>query len=905
GTLTFGPNETSKTFSVALIDDSAYEGDETFKINLSNPTGDVYLASNSATGVIFENDSEPSDPNSDSAIDSGLPQKKIMEQTMLLNIVPDGSQTHQAVNNGSWFDASTWANGVIPTAGARVYIPANLTVQYDSESNVPLWTVRVDGTLNFSRTQNTKMVVDTLAIMNNGQLNIGRKGQAISGNVEAEIVFADDERALNDPMAKSLGLVSIGEVNIHGQEKAPHLKVTTDPMQGDTSLTLSEVPSGWEIGDRIVLTGTEFNPDWYGGSNLDQSQDEVLTITQINGQTIIFDKPLKFDHDTPRADLKASVANLSRNVVLRSEVVDDISKRGHTMFMHSDDVDIRYAHFQELGRTDKSRTIDNSTDNKNGRYSLHLHQQGVALDNNPAIIVGNSLEGSPGWGYVQHGSFAVMDHNVAFDVFGGAFIAEGGDETGRWEDNIAIKGTGLGRIKGAGHPKDAKKTLTAANNGTGYYFQSRLVHNQNNIAASMPGFGFLYFHRRTANSVEWIDSSTLEETLTSHGKSYTTNKGVSIDSPSLQGFANNEAFATYKGLSIIKDFANQHHDGRTVLDGFTAWEVQNGADVEYTGHYTLNNFDLIAHDTAKNYSWDNHGLELGQKMVDIVVNDLRVDGFTNGLKIIKTNTIPDINNTVGNNILIDYNPKNYTKRIETSGHKPNYLIELNEAPTIVDKVEIDFNSSADLNIGNLGWNEIINLQGTKTDSLGSAKYGGISSHAKYQNFYDIDLPTIMNNGYYTLPNNKKAIILSELTSDRLSGQSYVKDVVLTIKDSLINNNIPFLGQLNATDANNDGIWNTNSAPQAAFDSVKVDRNSSVVFSVLSNDTDIDGDTISLSNFTNVGDGNLELINAATGTFRYTPNANYDGYDYFTYTIVDSTGSGRSRTGSVELKIDTI
>jgi hypothetical protein len=39
GTLTFGPGETSKTFSVSLLDDTATEGDESFQMTLANPTG--------------------------------------------------------------------------------------------------------------------------------------------------------------------------------------------------------------------------------------------------------------------------------------------------------------------------------------------------------------------------------------------------------------------------------------------------------------------------------------------------------------------------------------------------------------------------------------------------------------------------------------------------------------------------------------------------------------------------------------------------------------------------------------------------------------------------------------------------------------------------------------------------
>ena len=327
-------------------------------------------------------------PFADSVLDLSLPADKQMEQRTLLNLVPDGSETHRAINNGSWDDARTWRNGIIPSEGSRVYIPANVNVLIDSEIEEEIWTVRVDGGLRFSETRDTRLTVDTLAILNSGSLTIGTKANPIRNNVTTEIIFADDSRALNDPRSLSLGLVSIGEVNIHGQEKRSHLKVSRDPVRGDRTITLDEVPSGWRVGDSIVLTATKHR-------DRDESEDEELIITAINGNTITLDKELQYDHTTPRNDLKAYVANLTRNVIFQSAVPDNISQRGHISFLHNSNVDVRYAQFLELGRTDKSRTVGTS-DNPNGRYALHLHRQGVELNNNPAIIVGNSVQGSPG-----------------------------------------------------------------------------------------------------------------------------------------------------------------------------------------------------------------------------------------------------------------------------------------------------------------------------------------------------------------------------------------------------------------------------------------------------------------------------------------------------------------------------
>jgi uncharacterized protein (TIGR03118 family) len=54
GTLTFAPGETSRTFQVAIVNDSVVEGNESVNLVLSNPTGAALIAPNVATLTIFD-----------------------------------------------------------------------------------------------------------------------------------------------------------------------------------------------------------------------------------------------------------------------------------------------------------------------------------------------------------------------------------------------------------------------------------------------------------------------------------------------------------------------------------------------------------------------------------------------------------------------------------------------------------------------------------------------------------------------------------------------------------------------------------------------------------------------------------------------------------------------------------
>ena len=57
GTVQFAAGETSKSFSVAVVDDSYAEGNETFTINLTGASGTTLASQSSATVMIMDNDS--------------------------------------------------------------------------------------------------------------------------------------------------------------------------------------------------------------------------------------------------------------------------------------------------------------------------------------------------------------------------------------------------------------------------------------------------------------------------------------------------------------------------------------------------------------------------------------------------------------------------------------------------------------------------------------------------------------------------------------------------------------------------------------------------------------------------------------------------------------------------------
>ncbi|MDO0972856.1 beta strand repeat-containing protein, partial [Mycolicibacterium frederiksbergense] len=88
----------------------------------------------------------------------------------------------------------------------------------------------------------------------------------------------------------------------------------------------------------------------------------------------------------------------------------------------------------------------------------------------------------------------------------------------------------------------------------------------------------------------------------------------------------------------------------------------------------------------------------------------------------------------------------------------------------------------------------------------------------------------------------------------------------------------------------------NDAPVAVGDTFTTDEDTTLTGNVLTNDSDVDGDTLTATLVTGPTNGTLTLN--ADGSFTYTPAANYNGADSFTYTASDGTATSSVATVSI-------
>jgi PKD repeat protein len=434
--------------------------------------------------------------------------------------IPDfgARPTIVSVASGNWSNPQTWSLGRLPTTGDIVDIKAGTTVTYDVMSAVSLNTVEVlaGGQLHWRPDINTEIVVGNFVVMPGGDLEVGTVAAPIAANVMANIVIAN--QAINsamDPSQFGTGLIGLGTVHMAGAAKTPFVLLAAELHAGSTTLSLSQVPTGWQVGDQLFLPDTQqyyTNP-----GNGYVPQWEMATIAKISGTTITLTSPLLYNHlgahDTDGTlRFLPNVVDLSRNVMISSQ--DPKGTRGYVMFTGRADVDIRYIGFCELGRTTVN-ALDSITyapsgqpnhvgKNQVDRYPMYFrHLDGPAqipADGYQFTAIGNEIDngGSAAplqkWGLVLHDSnYGLISGNVVQNVGGAGFVTQDGSESYNvFDGNFAA----VISAPGKSDETDLAVGGNPGRDGAGFWFRGHNNYVRNNVAVdSAMGFQYMSYRR--------------------------------------------------------------------------------------------------------------------------------------------------------------------------------------------------------------------------------------------------------------------------------------------------------------------------------------------------------------------------------------------------------------------------
>lgn len=637
------------------------------------------------------------------------------EHAALFALIDSADATNVAVQEGLWSSPETWSNGSVPVAGERVLIHSTVEVIYDVQSDVPLEWLRVDGVLTFEHDVNTRLLVETLATAPRSTINIGTSSAAIQADVTAEILIDTTGGGLSpleDPTLVGRGFISHGSTNIFGAEKVEHTTLAGDALAGASFLELSDttIPAGWRVGDTLLLAGTEADASLLNNAgqaaaivaaDADNARfrDELLEITafeMVDGLVrVLFNNvtnqsaidagltTLLWNHQRPEgetfdaAELSIHVANLSRNVVVRSsDPTVATQQRGHFMVMHNVNAEIHHAQFRDLGRTDKRQVVDDPAaignfdgtpgtgTNPRGRYGLHAHRLGAgSLDGPVAQITGNVVWGTPGWGIVHHDSHLVLEDNVVFDVVGAGIVAEDGNELGLWRNNLVVKTTGdlvNNFDDGALFQTLRGPRFDLGFVGSGYWVQGGGlgIRMEDNVAVSSNAAGFDIVHNTDglANveqiSVDLIEDPVVRQAIVDAGFAFVTPNNIPP-----RGIDGLVAYNGFRGIHTWlhnRDSGNMEgtftfptflaHDFRSRIENFSIWNVQSGVQNFYSTRFDFVN-GLVVGNVASPVPYfadpgqqanNSSGIGISHNHAEannILFDGLRLEGFEYGYQV--------------------------------------------------------------------------------------------------------------------------------------------------------------------------------------------------------------------------------------------------------------------------------
>jgi hypothetical protein len=279
----------------------------------------------------------------------------------------------KSVRSGNWSDPNTWNSGTVPGQGDNVLVDSSHGVIYDVFSDKEIRLVHIRGTLEFSRTADTRLDVGMIIISTaktvdvnancsmhhhgprwpevpRPALEVGTMADPIPAGISARIrlkYFSD----MSDDCAPGI-ICYGGRMDFHGAPvNKTWVKLGAGAAEGATTIRLAETVD-WETGDHIIITrsdrpdGNIHNTGSYRTNG--QIETEEKHIRAISGHTITLDSPLEYDHPKWWGNRTGEVALLSRNVVVESK--DPGGERGHTMYHRDSQGSISYAEFAHLGK---------------------------------------------------------------------------------------------------------------------------------------------------------------------------------------------------------------------------------------------------------------------------------------------------------------------------------------------------------------------------------------------------------------------------------------------------------------------------------------------------------------------------------------------------------------------------
>ncbi len=188
----------------------------------------------------------------------------------------------QSIASGKWSNPKSWSPARVPTTGDRVLIRRGTEIEYDQQGEEVIRLIQVVGTLRFSTDRDTELNVGILSIAHQEECDEhgfacefegGQAGPSTPKSQWPTLLIGTADSPLPskhtakvrlhyfegmDPKSAPALACCSGRMEIHGSPlKKSWIKLGEDAAEGDVTLTLSEEPTGWKVGDEILITATQ------------------------------------------------------------------------------------------------------------------------------------------------------------------------------------------------------------------------------------------------------------------------------------------------------------------------------------------------------------------------------------------------------------------------------------------------------------------------------------------------------------------------------------------------------------------------------------------------------------------------------------------------------------------------
>ena len=311
---------------------------------------------------------------------------------------------------GRWSDPETWRGKRLPGAGDRVII-AHETV-LDRDVRVSGVVVTSTGVLSFDSDKSVALETSANVVVD-GVLRM----HPANAVVEHLLRFVDvDESKFvgggHGPIETDVGLWvdQAGRLDLQGSPRSGWLRSAEGLPAGSRAVSLQTVPTGWRLGDEVVVTPT--SPPITEGFS---SSFSLARVSSAAGLQLTLDTGLANAHPLVNGTWGSEVANLTRNVHIEGTP----SGRAHIWIRSSKPQIVNYAALRYLGPR-KPADDGVGTQPVLARYALHFH---LAQDGSRGSqVVGTVVRDAGGHAFAPHASHGITFRDtVSFNTFEDAY----------------------------------------------------------------------------------------------------------------------------------------------------------------------------------------------------------------------------------------------------------------------------------------------------------------------------------------------------------------------------------------------------------------------------------------------------------------------------------------------------